>query len=1196
MGGVRVSFDTFGDMRKRFRGDAGVGARLLLLIALMALGALGAIAPGGWSMGAVRAEAPAGGGGRAHVELRLIEGRADLSELGALGFELELALPDLGRAQGWVEASRLADLRSAAGVREVSTPRYAVYARGSAISEGDEALGAAAARERFGVDGTGVRVAIISDGIRGLGAAQERGDAPQLAEALGFGSGWLERGAEGTAMIELVHDLAPGAALSFGAVATDLDMIAAVRHFAQRVDVIVDDVGFLYPDDQQSDVSRNTAAALSNPEWPLRAYITAAGNWAQTHWSGRFARGREGRALGLANPGPLHEWRAGDPINEFRLPSGSRVVIALHWAEPWGRAEHDFDLYLLDSSGRVAASSAQRQAVETLNPQEVLTYTNEGGAGRFGVVVQNWRGAAAALELELFVLGSADRNSMETLEVATGASSLLAQADAGGGVITVAAITPGETGLDRTAAYSSQGPTNNGAAKPDIAAIDGVRISGATEFGSRFFGTSAAAPHVAGVAALLLEAQPSLLARDGGTASVERGIFREVLLETAIDIGAAGRDAQSGAGRIDAVDSIAAARERIALVTSAADRGAGTLRAAIEAVNAGEARYIAFDGLASGDAAAQGVITLESALPALERDGAVLDGAGWRLDARNAAVGLIIAGAGATLAGIEVVGASDAGVVVSGAGARLVGVRAERNGRGVVIGAAGASLEGVVAAGNRGPGVVAAAGGSGRIRGSWIGLERDGRANGNAGAGVLVEAGAGLVVVGAAEATQLTVGAANGAAPIAPLGLAALEPRSGGVHLLRGTLLIDGLPAPAGTVLDLWLDRRSAGSATVGAAGWFEASAAGPGKRIRFSVDGAALEEQLDFAPEGSSQLLLRARAMSGAAADWGGGNRIAYNAGAALAAAGNASGSTSGGASGGMSGSVGATLRGNEIWSNGGGWIGRDDEAAAPRIAQLSFARGAATLRGAAPGAATVDLYGARGAAAARYLGSAAAHYLGSAPVRDGAFRFARIDVGELDRFWVVAHDARGAALGASAGWAFAPAPRIAGVSPEAGGYGGGELITISGSRFRVGEGAPRVFVGGAEASVLSADGETIVASAPATEWRGATDVAVLRSDGRAARAAEAYRYDEMRRVSLRAGWNAVSWLGPPTRITAALAPIAQEALRAYAWDAAEQRWLAFSPDAPAAVNTLRRLETGAIVWLLVAGEVVWGQPLGGG
>ena len=1161
-------------MRKRFRCGARLAAQLIALAAIAL----------GWSAGGIRAETPMASGERAHIEVRFaedwtagwVDGRLDLSELAGLGFEVELALPDLGRAQGWIEAPRLAELRAAAGVREVGTPHYAVYARGSAISEGDEALGAAAARERFGVDGSGVRVAIISDGIRGLAAAQERGDAPQLAEALGFGSGWLERGAEGTAMIELVHDLAPGAALSFGAVATDLDMIAAVRHFAQRVDVIVDDVGFLYPDDQRSDVSRNTAAALSNPDWPLRAYITAAGNWAQTHWSGAFARGREGRTLGLANPGPLHEWRAGDPINEFRLPGGSRVVIALHWDEPWGRAQHDFDLYLLNSTGAVAASSEQRQAVDALNPQEVLTYTNEGGDGRFGVVVQNWRGAAAPLGLELFVLGSADRDSMETLEIATGASSLLAQADAGGGVITVAAITPGETGLDRTAAYSSQGPTNNGAAKPDIAAIDGVRISGATEFGSRFFGTSAAAPHVAGVAALLLEAQPSLLARDGGTASVERRIVRDLLLETAIDIGAAGRDTQSGTGRIDAVDSILAARERIALVRSAADQGEGTLRAAIEVVNAGEALYIAFDGLAS-DGAAQRVITLESALPALERDGAVLDGAGWRLDARNAAVGLSLAGAGATLAGIEVVGASDAGVAVSGADARLVGVRAERNGRGVVIGAAGVVLEAVVAAGNRGPGVVAAAGGSGRIVDSWIGLERNGRANGNAGAGLLIEAGAGLLVVGAAEAASAEIEA--GPPPIAPLELTALEPRSGGVHLLRGTLLIDGLPAPPGATIELWLDRRSAGSAVVGADGWFEAAVAGPGKRIRFSVDGAALAEQVNFAPEGSSQVLLRARAMSSAAANSGGSNRIAYNAGAALAAAGGAAGST------------GATLRGNEIWSNGGGWIGREsdegDGAGAPRIAELGFARGAASLRGTAPGAASVDLYGAREEETARYLGSA--------PARGGAFRFARIDAGETDRFRVVAHDARGVALGASAGWASAAAPRILEVSPDAGGYGGGELITISGSRFSVGGEAPRVFVGGAEAAVQSADSETIVVAAPATEWRGAADVAVLRSDGRLATAAEAYRYDELRRVTLRAGWNTASWLGPPTRITAALAPIAQETLRAYAWDAAEQRWLAFSPDVPAALNTLRHLPTNAILWLLIEGDAVWPQPLAG-
>ena len=108
----------------------------------------------------------------------------------------------------------------------VTTPNYALFAAGSVLSEGDEALGAAAARERFGVDGSGVRVAVISDGILGIELSQERGDAPELVEAMAFGAGRLDRGAEGTAMIELVHDLAPGASLSFGAVTTDADMIA----------------------------------------------------------------------------------------------------------------------------------------------------------------------------------------------------------------------------------------------------------------------------------------------------------------------------------------------------------------------------------------------------------------------------------------------------------------------------------------------------------------------------------------------------------------------------------------------------------------------------------------------------------------------------------------------------------------------------------------------------------------------------------------------------------------------------------------------------------------------------------------------------------------------------------------------------------------------------------------------------------
>ena len=75
------------------------------------------------------------------------------------------------------------------GVGSVTTPNYALFAAGSVLSEGDEALGAAAARERFGVDGSGVRVAVISDGILGIEQSQERGDAPRAGGGHGVRRG-----------------------------------------------------------------------------------------------------------------------------------------------------------------------------------------------------------------------------------------------------------------------------------------------------------------------------------------------------------------------------------------------------------------------------------------------------------------------------------------------------------------------------------------------------------------------------------------------------------------------------------------------------------------------------------------------------------------------------------------------------------------------------------------------------------------------------------------------------------------------------------------------------------------------------------------------------------------------------------------------------------------------------------------------
>ncbi|MBI4570574.1 MAG: S8 family serine peptidase, partial [Chloroflexi bacterium] len=105
------------------------------------------------------------------------------------------------------------------------------------------------------------------------------------------------------------------------------------------------------------------------------------------------------------------------------------------------------------------------------------------------------------------------------------------------------------------ARYSGRGPTEDGRTKPDLVATDGVCVSGAGGFkaanpscqgdGRRFSGTSAAAPHVAGIAALLLQCNVSL----------SREELRDALLNNADDLGPDGVDGVYGHGRVNALAS-----------------------------------------------------------------------------------------------------------------------------------------------------------------------------------------------------------------------------------------------------------------------------------------------------------------------------------------------------------------------------------------------------------------------------------------------------------------------------------------------------------------------------------------------------------------------------------------------------------------------------------------------------------------
>src|SRR5262245_56731488 len=198
-----------------------------------------------------------------------------LAQLTAAGVTIELPDTDRRRVQARVPATRLRMIASLPFVDFIRLPTYARHLSGAALTEGDKILHSDQVRQQLGLDGTGVRVGVLSDGIKGVfdsgcdncgGAASGPIASGDLPGATGVRSGGVlvsssggirgmsfqqnrdleglpdsacafdGAGAEGTALLEIVHDLAPGAQLSFASAGTDLaftravDVVACTRY------------------------------------------------------------------------------------------------------------------------------------------------------------------------------------------------------------------------------------------------------------------------------------------------------------------------------------------------------------------------------------------------------------------------------------------------------------------------------------------------------------------------------------------------------------------------------------------------------------------------------------------------------------------------------------------------------------------------------------------------------------------------------------------------------------------------------------------------------------------------------------------------------------------------------------------------------------------------------------------------------
>jgi len=362
------------------------------------------------------------------------------------------------------------------GVAFIRAP-YTPYTLGTP-GEGVGAIGADA-YHAAGITGSGVKVAVIDLGFAGLSQAQARGDLPySVVQNDLTGTGLTSGTSHGTAVAEVIHDIAPDAQLYLIKIADEVDLDQAVTYCLNNgIDIINHSLGWYNTNFYDgtgtiADIARR--ATTGGILW-----VNAAGNEAESHWEGTFVDSNSDGWL--------------DQSVNFYASSGSSIVLYLTWNE-WPYASTDYDLYLYDPSDNLIASSTKHQT-GTEEPTESIQLT----ASQSGTYTVKISGTGSR-KLELY-------NLYQTITPAIASSSILAPANAAD-VVAVGAIDYSHYTTGPQEPYSSQGPTNDGRTKPDLCAPDNV-TTGTIPY-TTFPGTSGSAPHVSGAAALLLSAQPTL--------------------------------------------------------------------------------------------------------------------------------------------------------------------------------------------------------------------------------------------------------------------------------------------------------------------------------------------------------------------------------------------------------------------------------------------------------------------------------------------------------------------------------------------------------------------------------------------------------------------------------------------------------------------------------------------------------------
>jgi len=453
------------------------------------------------------------------VTLLATEGHTDdaatvLSSYGSVSEQAD------GRVTGSVPTNAVTDVANASSVRFVKQP-----SRGYQLDTGGEDetnVTTVQTLSNGGYTGSGTTVAVIDrsgfnvdDPVYGDQVIERRGtnDEDNLDTS------------HGTETAETVAQIAPDANLILVSVDSYTELQSEIDYLRTETstDVISISIGYFNvgPLDGTAPIDTHIEEFVDAGG----VFATAAGNQAGGfHWDGDFRDGDNDDIVNVS--GSSETFDVTQPPAE-----GDPYEVYLQW-DDHATPDEDYDLQVVDGDGTVIRESTNTQDGSTAPPIEHVEIRGGDSDPHLRIVHQ-----------------SGDTDTHFTLQSSTARFSPYTDAESvvipatEEKAISVGAYGPAarESESNSLESFSSRGPTVDGRIAPTLVAPDGTETS-SSDIEGLHYGTSYAAPHVAGIAALAMSANSSLTP----------AAFAAVATETATSVQGSEPNNQVGSGLINA--------------------------------------------------------------------------------------------------------------------------------------------------------------------------------------------------------------------------------------------------------------------------------------------------------------------------------------------------------------------------------------------------------------------------------------------------------------------------------------------------------------------------------------------------------------------------------------------------------------------------------------------------------------------